>query len=360
MKPPHPSFGEREIVNAGTVQAKRPLLCLPYSYLVADSVAVCSSMRFVSAGFLAILSASVTEFAAAFVVRHRRHERQLVMTDQRCFSSVIQKASNQEEDEPDLFEYFDPLLSPHAYPNGISPDEKPLDPKAAAPRPLPKIGNPVGFNLNGSTTKRTTSESATKLDREKNFRETEAFKDRPAVDTSVVFDPTISPHAYANGTPDVVVGDEGTVYIESSSNTISATTTTRNSRKLGVLLIDHGSRKESSNKRLHALAERYQETVADSNTIVTAAHMEIATPSIADGIVSLLEAGVDEIICHPYFLSPGRHVQEDIPQIVQAAIDDLKTEIPIVTTPPTGSNTDLMITAMNGLVQEASASLKRT
>ena len=36
-------------------------------------------------------------------------------------------AEKQEGDEPDLFEYFDPLLSPHAYPNGIQSGEKPAD-----------------------------------------------------------------------------------------------------------------------------------------------------------------------------------------------------------------------------------------
>ena len=36
----------------------------------------------------------------------------------------------------------------------------------------------------------------------------------------------------------------------------------------------------------------------------------------------------DEIICHPYFLSPGRHVREDIPRIVNEAVSSLEIEIP--------------------------------
>ena len=31
-----------------------------------------------------------------------------------------------QQGEADLFEFFDPLLSPHAYPDGIAPDTKPI------------------------------------------------------------------------------------------------------------------------------------------------------------------------------------------------------------------------------------------
>ena len=50
--------------------------------------------------------------------------------------------------------------------------------------------------------------------------------------------------------------------------------------------------------------------------------MEIAPPSIKDGIQTFVEEeGVEKIVCHPYFLSPGRHVVEDIPQVIEEAID---------------------------------------
>jgi sirohydrochlorin ferrochelatase len=62
---------------------------------------------------------------------------------------------------------------------------------------------------------------------------------------------------------------------------------------------------------------------------------------------------IDEIVCHPYFLSPGRHVLEDIPKLVADAIATLKIQIPIVTTDPLGSNTQLMIGIMHSMVQQA-------
>jgi sirohydrochlorin ferrochelatase len=217
--------------------------------------------------------------------------------------------------EPDLFEYFDPLLSPHAYPKGISPDQAPIEPTAVSPQPSVNARRNVGFRI------------------------PEAAADRPLVDTSTTFDPTLSPHAYDKGTtPDTVVGDIDTVYMKQ--------------RRVGILLMDHGSKNPASNERLQEMARLYQEGCLDDSVIVKAAHMEIATPSILDGIEELLRAGVDEIICHPYFLSPGRHVREDIPRIVAEALETLKVEIPVSTTDHVGSNTRVMIDAIHMFVQK--------
>jgi hypothetical protein len=225
----------------------------------------------------------------------------------------------QSADDQNLFDYFDPLLSPHAYPNGIQPGERPKvdtsskrEMRAATDEAIEATSPAVGF----------TSSAATKSTQNE------------------FFDPTISPHEYANGTPDQVIG--------SHSDT---------AKRTGILLIDHGSRRPDANQRLLDLAQRYQEFLGQANTIVMAAHMEIATPSIKDGIASLLDAGVDEIICHPYFLSPGRHVQEDIPQLIQEAQQSLNVLIPITTTDALGSNTDLMIQAIDGMVKKASAKI---
>ena len=61
--------------------------------------------------------------------------------------------------------------------------------------------------------------------------------------------------------------------------------------------MDHGSRNKDSNDRLHELARVYQLTVG-SNVIVTAAHMEIASPSIPEGLETLLNAGVGKLHVH--------------------------------------------------------------
>ena len=55
------------------------------------------------------------------------------------------------------------------------------------------------------------------------------------------------------------------------------------------------------------------------DVIVHTAHMELAEPSIEQGIQKCVEDGATEIIVHPYMLSPGRHATSDIPQLAQEA-----------------------------------------
>lgn len=52
---------------------------------------------------------------------------------------------------------------------------------------------------------------------------------------------------------------------------------------------------------------------------VAIAHMELAQPSIAEAISQLAQQGETEVVLVPYFLSPGRHITQDIPALVAAA-----------------------------------------
>jgi len=54
--------------------------------------------------------------------------------------------------------------------------------------------------------------------------------------------------------------------------------------------------------------------------------LEIAEPSIPQGIESCIKKGASEVLILPYFLAAGRHVLEDIPDIV----DQEKTKYPDV------------------------------
>lgn len=255
---------------------------------------------------------------------------------------------------PDLFEYFDPRLSPHSYPDGISPDHKPKGipneyPNGISPENKPLEVENYQSDNDGSLAGDGDPLKLKKVERKQ--RSPGPGEKSFDVNTSQVFDPTISPHAYTSGTvPSTIVGDEGS--FEGMAKT----------RTVGVLLIDHGSRKEASNLRLHDLAQFYQaESKDDENPkrIVRAAHMEIAQPSIQDGIEGLMRAGVDEIVCCPYFLSPGRHVQEDIPLLVETAMKELEQQkiidnMPTVTvTDPVGSKTEIMVEAIDSLVKES-------
>ncbi len=47
--------------------------------------------------------------------------------------------------------------------------------------------------------------------------------------------------------------------------------------------------------------------------------MEIAPPTIAEGIARCADAGAETVIVFPYFLGPGLHTSETIPELVAAA-----------------------------------------
>ena len=87
---------------------------------------------------------------------------------------------------------------------------------------------------------------------------------------------------------------------------------------LGLLLVDHGSRRTESNAQLDDMARRVQ--ALRPAAVVVAAHMEIAEPNIAQGLAQLIASGATEIRVLMYFLSDGRHSREDVPTLVREAM----------------------------------------
>jgi sirohydrochlorin ferrochelatase len=86
---------------------------------------------------------------------------------------------------------------------------------------------------------------------------------------------------------------------------------------LGLLLIDHGSRRADANAQLEDMAARVRQLRPDA--LVAWAHLEQAEPSIAKAMAAMAAAGATEIVALPYFLSDGRHVSEDIPTMLREA-----------------------------------------
>lgn len=84
-----------------------------------------------------------------------------------------------------------------------------------------------------------------------------------------------------------------------------------------LLIVAHGSRRQSSNDEVRKLVERLRAETPGRYDMVECAFLELAQPSIPEGIQQCAEAGVNEVIVVPYFLSAGRHVVEDIPAEVE-------------------------------------------
>ncbi len=85
-----------------------------------------------------------------------------------------------------------------------------------------------------------------------------------------------------------------------------------------LLVIDHGSKRNSANIMLNDVVELLRQKRPD--LIIVGAHMELASPSIEEGIQDCVDRGATHIIAHPYMLSPGRHAKEDIPHMVREAL----------------------------------------
>lgn len=109
--------------------------------------------------------------------------------------------------------------------------------------------------------------------------------------------------------------------------------------KRAILLIDHGSRRPEANAQLDELAEALRQRIPER--IIAVAHLDVVEPDIAAGIANCAAQGAEEIIVHPYFLSPGLHTTQDIPaQVTSAAERYPKIQVRI--TEPLGGHTALL------------------
>ena len=89
--------------------------------------------------------------------------------------------------------------------------------------------------------------------------------------------------------------------------------------KNGVIIVDHGSRRNESNRMLEEIARLFAERFAAQYAIVEPAHMELAEPSIATAYARCVERGAQRVIVCPFFLGPGKHWTQDIPRLTAEA-----------------------------------------
>lgn len=85
-----------------------------------------------------------------------------------------------------------------------------------------------------------------------------------------------------------------------------------------LILAAHGSREPGSNLEIEQLAAKLQERCKDRYR-VWACFLELAEPSIEDTIDKAISTGAQSVIVLPYFLAAGRHVNQDIPKLVESA-----------------------------------------
>lgn len=91
-----------------------------------------------------------------------------------------------------------------------------------------------------------------------------------------------------------------------------------NERKVGVLLVNHGSESKKWRKMLLNVEDSVRDRVITDNNISTVktAFMEYTEPSIATRMKEFDEEQYDEVIIVPLFLTVSSHSADDIPTIV--------------------------------------------
>lgn len=100
-----------------------------------------------------------------------------------------------------------------------------------------------------------------------------------------------------------------------------------------LLIIGHGSR-SSDAVQIFGKTVEYIKDKSDFE-MVEGAFMELASPSIEETVAKIVDNGVNDIVAVPYFLFPGIHIKEDIPEII-AALMSKHRGLKITMTEPIG------------------------
>ena len=112
-----------------------------------------------------------------------------------------------------------------------------------------------------------------------------------------------------------------------------------------LIVVAHGSRRQQSNDEVSAITDKLRVSCHHDYPIVHTGFLELAKPSIPEGIEQCINDGATRITVLPYFLNSGRHVVEDVPEIVDTASHQ-HPNVEIVIAPHLGASSlmiDLLI-----------------
>lgn len=100
-------------------------------------------------------------------------------------------------------------------------------------------------------------------------------------------------------------------------------------QKIGVLLVNHGSRSEAWRNGLLDLDAKVRDSIMNSGTVkaVKTAFMEYTEPSIATRLKEFDKEGYTDVILVPVFLTVSSHSFDDIPTLIGAKDDPKSIEL---------------------------------
>lgn len=122
-----------------------------------------------------------------------------------------------------------------------------------------------------------------------------------------------------------------------------------------IILIAHGSRREDA-INLNLLAECLHRMIHPicNEKCVKGAYLQFNEPDLISTISECANEGADSIILHPFFLSSGMHVINDIPEIIERAKNSFP-HIKFIYTEPLGTH-EFVLRAVYARIKEARAS----
>src|SRR5689334_12032182 len=99
----------------------------------------------------------------------------------------------------------------------------------------------------------------------------------------------------------------------------------------GIIVFAHGSRVESANEAVRAVARDLVRVTGSEHAI--AAFLELGSPDLEAAADQFAEAGVQRLVVIPYFLTLGLHMERDLPRLI-AEIARKHPNIQLDVTPP--------------------------
>lgn len=112
---------------------------------------------------------------------------------------------------------------------------------------------------------------------------------------------------------------------------------------LGILVVGHGTRKPSGQAQLLQLVDQMRQ--AEPSWTIEPSFLELASPSISEGIAKLAADQIRRIVVVPILLFSAAHAKSDIPDAVQAYASEHQMSV-VAQTPSLGT-TDQVIALSN-------------
>ena len=84
-----------------------------------------------------------------------------------------------------------------------------------------------------------------------------------------------------------------------------------------LIIAAHGSRKETSNREVVALAQKLSQKLGSQFDRVEPAFLQIAQPNLANTLESMALMKPSKIVVFPFFIGSGSHITADIPDLME-------------------------------------------